>query len=119
MTARRNGLRNASNRWLELDEYERTPSALVDMLGFDYFKLLDCLTIARSRRHLEKYYQDTESSKFPLRLKPINLKPDVDLAGKFPTVKEINSEIRRLNLAAYAPLRYVLPHRQEAYDKKI
>ena len=58
------------NRWLELGEAERTPSRLVDMLGFDYFTLLDCLTIARSRRHLEKYYGDREIGRFPQRLKP-------------------------------------------------
>ena len=106
------------NRWLELDETERTPSRLVDMLGFDYFTLLDRLTIARSRRHLEKYYGDRETGRFPERLKPINVKPDVDLAGEFPSIGKINAEIRRLNLAAYAPLRYVLPHRREAYDEK-
>ncbi len=106
------------NRWLQLDEAERTPARLVDMLGFDYFTLLDLLTIARSRRHLEKYYGDRETGRFPERLKPINVKPDVDLSGEFPSIGEINAEIRRLNLAAYAPLRYVLPHRQEAYDEK-
>ncbi len=106
------------NRWLRLEEFQRTPARLVDMLGFDYFTLLDCLTIARSRRHLEKYYGDLETGRFPERLKPINLKPDVDLAGEYPAVGEINAEIRRLKLAAYAPLRYVLPHRQEAYDRK-
>ena len=106
------------NRWLELDETERTPSRLVDMLGFDYFTLLDRLTIARSRRHLEKYYGDRETGHFPERLKPINVKPDVDLVGEFPSIGKINAEIRRLNLAAYAPLRYVLPHKREAYDEK-
>ena len=106
------------NRWLELDDSERTPSRLVDMLGFDYFALLDCLTIARSRRHLEKYYGNRETGRFPERLKPINVKPDVDLRGEFPSIREINTEIRRLNLAAYAPLRYVLPHKREAYDEK-
>ncbi len=106
------------NRWLELDDTERTPSRLVDMLGFDYFTLLDRLTIARSRRHLEKYYGDRETGRFPERLKPINVKPDVDLVGEFPSIGKINAEIRRLNLAAYAPLRYVLPHKREAYDEK-
>ena len=106
------------NRWLQLDEAERTPTQLVDMLGFDYFVLLDLLTIARSRRHLKKYYGDRETGSFPERLKPINVKPDVDLSGEFPSIGEINAEIRRLNLAAYAPLRYVLPQKQEAYDKK-
>ena len=106
------------NRWLELDETERTPTRLVDMLGFDYFALLDRLTIARSRRHLEKYYGDSETGRFPERLKPINVKPDVDLRGEFPSIRDINAQIRRLNLAAYAPLRYILPHKQEAYDEK-
>ena len=106
------------NRWLDLDEAQRTPARLVDMLGFDYFALLDRLTIARSRRHLEKYYGEHETGRFPERLKPINVKPNVDIGGDFPSVREINAEIRRLNLAAYAPLRYVLPNKRDAYDRK-
>lgn len=106
------------NRWLALEEADRTPSRLMDMLGFDYFKLLDLLTIARSRKHIEKYYGTTETGRFPERLKPINFKPDVDRAGEFRSIREINNEIRRLTLAAYAPLRYVLPHKQAAYDAK-
>lgn len=106
------------NRWLALDDAERRPGRLIDMLGFDYFKLLDLLTIARSRKHVEKYYGINEMGQFPERLKPINIKPDVDLAGEFPPVGKINNEIRRLTLAAYAPLRYVLPQKQAAYDAK-
>jgi len=88
------------------------------MLGFDYFTLLDHLTIARSRRHVEKYYGTSETGRFPDRLPPINIKADVDLAGKFRAIRDINQEIRRLTLASYAPLRYVLPHKQAAYDAK-
>ena len=106
------------NRWLDLEDSNRTPSRLIEMLGFDYFSLLDLLTIARSRKHIEKYYGTAETGRFPDRLKPINIKADVDLAGEFPSIREINNEIRRLNLACYAPLRYVLPHQQAAYDKK-
>ena len=106
------------NRWLDLDDAERTPVRLVEMLGFDYFTLLDLLTIARSRKHVEKYYGLTETGRFPTRLKPINIKADVDSAGEFRSIRDINLEIRRLNLSSYAPLRYVLPHKQEAYDKK-
>ena len=106
------------NRWLDLEDAERTPSRLIEMLGFDYFTLLDLLTIARSRKHIEKYYGTAETGRFPDRLKPINIKADVDSAGEFRSIRDINNEIRRLNLASYAPLRYVLPHRQAAYDKK-
>ena len=106
------------NRWLALEEADRKPAKLMDMLGFDYFKLLDLLTIARSRKHIQKYYGTEETGEFPERLKPINIKSDVDVAGAFRAIREINNEIRRLNLSAYAPLRYVLPPKQAAYDEK-
>ncbi len=88
------------------------------MLGFDYFRLLDLLTIARSRKHIERYYGLSETGRFPRRLPPINIKADVDLSGVFPPIGDINAAIRRLNLAAYAPLRYVLASKQAAYDEK-
>jgi hypothetical protein len=106
------------NKWLKLDSNLRTPSALLDMLGFDYFKLLDLLTIARSRKHVEKYYGTAETGAFPTRLRPLNEKTNVDLQGEFRPVREISDEIRRLNLGAYAPLRYVLPQKQAEYDAK-
>jgi len=106
------------NRWMELEESEKTSSRLIEMLGFDYFTLLDRLTIARSRKHIERYYDISETGRFPIRLKPINIKSDVDRAGQFPSIRDINHEIRRLHLASYTPLRYVLPHKQAAYDAK-
>lgn len=106
------------NRWQQLEEEERRPSRLMDMLGFDYFRLLDLLTIARSRKHIEKYYGTAETGTFPKRLRPINVKADVDSAGLFPPIRDINTDIRRLNLSAYAPLRYVLPAKQAQYDAK-
>ena len=106
------------NRWQALPDADKTPAQLVEMLGFDYFTLLDHLTIARSRRHIEKYYGTHETGRFPDRLPPINLKADVDLAGQLRSVADINRDIRRLTLASYAPLRYVLAHRQAAYDAK-
>lgn len=106
------------NRWLRLEECERKSARLLEMLGFDYFKLLDVLTIARSRKHIQKYYGTTETGEFPERLKPINIKKDVDVEGEFKPVGEINNEIRHLNLSAYAPLSYVLPHKLAAYDEK-
>jgi hypothetical protein len=106
------------NRWLDLPADDRRPARLMDMLGFDYFKLLDMLTIARSRKHVQRYYGTAETGQFPDRLRPVNIKADVDLTGEFRPIREINNEIRRLTLGAYAPLRYVLPHKQAAYDEK-
>ncbi len=106
------------NRWLKLDEADRRPSRLLEMLGFDYFKLLDLLTIARSRKHIEKYYGTLETGEFPERLRPRNIKSDVDLEDSFPAIREINTEIRRLKLSAYAPLRYVLPGKKAEYERK-
>ena len=106
------------NRWLDLPEPERRTSRLMDMLGFDYFKLLDLMTIARSRKHVQRYYGTEETGQFPERLRPVNIKADVDLAGEFRPIREINNEIRRLTLGAYAPLRYVLPHKLAAYEEK-
>ncbi len=108
----------AFNRWLDLADEEKTPQLLVEMLGFDYFTLLDHLTIARSRRHIEKYYGTAETGRFPSRLPPINIKADVDKAGEFQSIKRINLEIRQLKLASYAPLRYVKEHKLAAYDEK-
>ena len=85
------------NRWLALEDHERTSARLMEMLGFDYFTLLDLLTIARSRKHVEKYYGTSETGKFPDRLKPINIKPDVDSAGQFRSIKEINVANKRFS----------------------
>ncbi len=106
------------NKWLELPEAERRPARLMDMLGFDYFKLLDMMTIARSRKHIQRYYGTAETGQFPERLAPMNIKADVDRMGEFRPIRDINNEIRRLTLGAYAPLRYVMPHKQAAYDEK-
>jgi hypothetical protein len=106
------------NRWMTAEDGGRSATVLMDMLGFDYFKLLDLLTIARSRKHIEKYYGTKETGRFPERLRPINRRPDVDAAGQFRSIHEINTEIRRLNLSVYAPMRYILSHKQAAYDQK-
>lgn len=106
------------NNWLKLPENDRTTSKLLDSLNFDYFKLLDLITIARSRKHIEKYYDTTDIGKFPNRNKPISLKPDIDTHNAFPPLSEINKTIRRLSLSAYSPLKYVYPHKQEEYSEK-
>lgn len=106
------------NQWLRLEPDERTSERLLESLNFDYFKLLDLLTIARSRKHVVKYYGGDEVGDFPTRAKPINIKSDIDALGEFPELREINRDIRRLNLASYSPLKYVLPHKRDDYGQK-
>jgi hypothetical protein len=114
-------LKNAQTRftrWLKLDDSLRTTESLLDTLNFDYFKLLDLLTIARSRKHIEKYYDMAEIGEFPDRAKPVNIKAEIDTDGLFPPLKEINRDIRKLNLSAYSPLKYVLPGKIGEYSRK-
>ncbi|TCP60649.1 SNF2 domain-containing protein [Rhodovulum bhavnagarense] len=106
------------NNWLRHEESERTVEALLDSMNFDYFKLLDLLTIARSRKHIEKYYDVSEIGSFPERLQPINIKADIDTLGQFPPLREINRTIRKLNLSAYSPLKYVRADKREEYSRK-
>lgn len=105
------------NKWAKLPEEERTTHRFVRMMELDYFKLLDTLTIARSRKHIEKYYNASEIGKFPTRLKPINEYPAIDASGEFPPIGDVNKKIRKLTLGIYAPLGYVLPQKQEKYAK--
>ncbi len=105
------------NRWADLPDNERTTDKLLDYLDVDYFNLLNTLTIARSRKHIQKYYNMLEVGRFPERLKPVSLKPDIDLSGNFPAYKTINDTIRMLKLAIYSPLSYVLPDRMEEYNR--
>ncbi len=109
---------NKFNIWMKLSENERTTAKLLDSLNFDYFKLLDLVTIARSRKHIQKYYDTTDIGKFPQRNKPITLKPDIDTQNSFPPLSEVNKTIRRMTLSAYSPLKYVYPHKQEEYSEK-
>ncbi|WP_440997538.1 helicase-related protein [Arhodomonas sp. SL1] len=106
------------NAWLREGEEKRTSEGLLEALNFDYFSLLDRLTIARSRKHIEKYYDMSEVGAFPHRAAPRNLYPPIDEAEYFPELREINRDIRRLNLAAYAPITYVLPEKLEEYGRK-
>jgi ERCC4-related helicase len=106
------------NEWLKLPDSIRTTDMLLSKLNFDYFKLLDLLTIARSRKHIEKYYKMDEIGKFPQRLKPINIQADFDTQAQFPSLKEINRIIGRLNLSSFSPLKYVELHKRKHYEQK-
>lgn len=80
----------AFNIWNKLPTEEQTTEALLDYLNWDYFKLLDSLTIARSRKHIEKYYGLKKTGKFPTRLQPINKDCEIDILREFPSFAAIN-----------------------------
>jgi len=106
------------NNWIKLPDAERTTDTFVEMVGMDYFKLLDTITIARSRKHIEKYYNIAEIGKFPTRQKPQNIHSDIDLLNNFPQLSLVNRTIRSLKMSAYAPSNYILSHKKEEYNKK-
>lgn len=103
------------NAWQKAPEWQRTAKSLVGTLGMDYVRLLDLLTIARSRKHIEKYYGTQDTGKFPDRLTPINITPGIDSRGEMISLEQINRAILQLTLAAYKPTSYVLPIHEGKY----
>lgn len=106
----------AFNLWNKLPADEQTTESLLDYLNWDYFKLLDSITIARSRKHIEKYYGLEKIGKFPTRLQPINKDCEIDLKREFPSFAAINEEIMSMSLCMYTPLFYVMPERKAYYE---
>ena len=99
--------------WSSLDAVDRTTEKLLDMLDFDFFELLDSVTIARSRKHIEKYYDNSKIGKFPTRLSPINKSPKLtDLEISYD---DLFGFIDQLNLEVYNPLQYVYPSKLDKY----
>ena len=106
------------NKWVSEPVEKRTTAALLDIMSFDYFKLLDIVTIARSRKHIEKYYGTEDIGRFPTRLPPKNIYADIDASGEFPPLKEVNKTIRRLSLAGYSPLKFVREAKKAEYARR-
>jgi len=104
--------------WSELPNEERTTESFVDSVNSDYFKLLDVLTIARSRKHIAKYYSGSGGAKFPQRRKPISFSPSIDAKGEMPPIDVLNDKIASLTFAQYQMLDYVLPERREKYERR-
>ena len=108
----------AFNKWAKRPESERTGATFIDEIDLDYFQLLDTLTIARSRRHIEKYYDLAEIGDFPERLSPINVKSEIDTEEMFPSLETINKRISSLELAIYSPMRYIRVDKKQEYELK-
>ena len=107
--------KKAFNAWSKLDPEYRTTDALLRTLDFDFFEVLDNVTIARSRKHIEKYYDTNEIGKFPERLKPISLRPNLTSLKEAINYDEIYEQLISLNLSVYTPSKFIFPSMMEKY----
>ena len=108
----------AFNAWSKLEPQDRTTARLLKMLDFDFFELLDSVTIARSRKHIEKYYDTSDIGTFPKRNIPISKRPgltDLDTAINY---NEIFEQLSMLQLCIYTPTLFILPSKLEKYMSK-
>ena len=102
--------------WSKLPEEQQTTVNLLPMLDYNFFNLLNTVTIARSRRQIQTYYDTKDIGDFPTRLKPISIKSDIDVHKNFPALSDVNGMIMKLHLAIYSPMLYVLPSKLKYYE---
>lgn len=105
----------AYNAWCKLEPKDRTTDALLRTLDFDLFEVLDSVTIARSRKHISKYYSTAEIGKFPERLKPISMRPSLTNLKSAINYNQIYEELMKLTLCIYTPSNYIFPSKLDKY----
>ena len=105
----------AFNVWSKLPAEERTTDNLLRRLDFDFFEVLDSVTIARSRKHIEKYYNTEKIGKFPERRKPISLRPSLTDLPSAINYNEIYEQLSQLQLEIYTPSAYIFPSKMQKY----
>ena len=105
----------AFNTWSKWNPADRTTENLLRMLDFDFFEVLDSVTIARSRKHIQKYYDTSDIGTFPTRLKPISLRPPLTSLKKAINYNEIFEQLTQLSLSIYTPTHFILPSKMEKY----
>ncbi|WP_312937653.1 helicase-related protein [Stutzerimonas nitrititolerans] len=121
------GAQASFNSWSKLPPEERTARAILDSLDFDFFELLDSVTIARSRKHIQTFYDTTDIGQFPERRKPLSFRSplvvDAEQRTDVMSFNEIFEQLSLLKLAVYAPISYILPSRlakyEEMYDTQV
>lgn len=107
----------AFNSWSKLPPNERTPVAILQSLDFDFFELLDSVTIARSRKHIQTYYDTTAVGQFPERRKPLSFHCKLTDRPDVIGFNDIFAELSRLKMSVYAPFSYILPSRLKKYEE--
>lgn len=110
-----NRAQKAYNAWTNLPKEERTTQRLLDSLSFDFFEVLDSVTIARSRKHIEQYYDTADIGKFPTRLAPKSYRPNLTDINDAINYNDIFEELQHLNLSIYRPSLYIQPSKLYKY----
>ncbi len=105
----------AFNEWSRFDAKDRTTENLLQMLDFDFFEVLDEVTIARSRKHIQKYYNTSDIGSFPSRLKPISKRPQLTDLKTAINYNEIFEQLMLLTLSIYVPTHYIFPSKSAKY----
>ena len=106
----------AFNKWSQLPTEERTTETLLGMLSFDFFEVLDSVTIARSRKHIQKYYDTKDIGTFPKRLHPISIQTPLTECENDTTFNLIFEELENLKLTVYVPSSFIHPSKRAKYE---
>lgn len=104
------------NAWSKLPPKERTAKTILEALDFDFFELLDSVTIARSRKHIETFYDTSDIGEFPVRRKPLSFRPPLTTRNDGMGMRDIYTHLKEVKQSVYAPMSYVLPSRLQKYE---
>lgn len=105
----------AFNMWSDFELKDRTTECLLKMLDFDFFEVLDSVTIARSRKHIQKYYDTSDIGTFPKRRTPISLSPKLTDLRTAINYNEIFEQLMLLTLSIYTPTHFIQESKKEKY----
>lgn len=107
----------AFTTWSKWEPEGRTTENLLRMLDFDFFEVLDSVTIARSRKHIQKYYDTSDIGTFPTRLTPMSLRPPLTDLKSAINYNQIFEQLMLLTLTIYTPSHYILPSKMDKYSE--
>ena len=105
------------NTWAKLDPVQRTTQAILNLLDFDFFKLLDSVTIARSRKHIQTFYDTKDIGQFPQRLKPISFRCALSNDQDSVSLNQIYADLSLIKMSVYAPVSYIFPSALKKYEE--
>lgn len=104
------------NVWDKIPHHKK--DQLLDSLPSDFYKLLELMTIARSRKHITSYYGGNDVGKFPEKNKPDTYNSDIDAKGELLHFKETNELLEALILSVYTPTKYIKEEYKRLYIEK-